>query len=225
MTPAGFPHSDTPGSQLGCQLPRAYRRLQRPSSALDAKASTVCPLQLVNTNTQQKLQRHTLQKQTHDHAQQPPTNPPHKQEKITRRHLRASCRCSRPLSKFQTPRKHQTQHPPKEAGLISQGPTVCQLIHQRAPPRFPHPQQKLQTVLRSATRRLQRSSMIPLVNTTIATWTDARRAGHVLLRKEVIQPHLPVRLPCYDFVPIASPTFDGSLHKGWATGFGCCRLS
>ena len=33
----------------------------------------------------------------------------------------------------------------------------------------------------------------------------------VLLRKEVIQPHLPVRLPCYDFVPIASPTFDGSL--------------
>ena len=31
-----------------------------------------------------------------------------------------------------------------------------------------------------------------------------------LPRKEVIQPHLPVRLPCYDFVPIASPTFDGS---------------
>ena len=36
----------------------------------------------------------------------------------------------------------------------------------------------------------------------------------VLLRKEVIQPHLPVRLPCYDFVPIASPTFDGSLPQG-----------
>ena len=30
------------------------------------------------------------------------------------------------------------------------------------------------------------------------------------LRKEVIQPHLPVRLPCYDFVPIASPTFNRS---------------
>ena len=38
--------------------------------------------------------------------------------------------------------------------------------------------------------------------------------GKVLLRKEVIQPHLPVRLPCYDFVPIASPTFDGSLPYG-----------
>jgi hypothetical protein len=32
-----------------------------------------------------------------------------------------------------------------------------------------------------------------------------------LPRKEVIQPHLPVRLPCYDFVPITNPTFDGCL--------------
>ena len=32
----------------------------------------------------------------------------------------------------------------------------------------------------------------------------------VLLRKEVIQPHLPVRLPCYDFVPIAGSALDGS---------------
>ena len=38
--------------------------------------------------------------------------------------------------------------------------------------------------------------------------------GQRLLRKEVIQPHLPVRLPCYDLVPIASPTFDGSLPRG-----------
>ena len=35
-----------------------------------------------------------------------------------------------------------------------------------------------------------------------------------LPRKEVIQPHLPVRLPCYDFVPIASPTFGDSLPPG-----------
>ncbi len=35
----------------------------------------------------------------------------------------------------------------------------------------------------------------------------------MLLRKEVIQPHLPVRLPCYDLVPIASPTFDHSPPK------------
>ena len=29
------------------------------------------------------------------------------------------------------------------------------------------------------------------------------------LRKEVIQPPLPIRLPCYDFTPIANPTFGG----------------
>jgi len=32
----------------------------------------------------------------------------------------------------------------------------------------------------------------------------------LLLRKEVIQPHVPVRLPCYDFVPVTNPTFDSS---------------
>ena len=30
----------------------------------------------------------------------------------------------------------------------------------------------------------------------------------VLHRKEVIQPHLPIRLPCYDLTPIIEPTFD-----------------
>ncbi len=48
--------------------------------------------------------------------------------------------------------------------------------------------------------------------TTSSTYVKSR--GEVLLRKEVIQPHLPVRLPCYDFVPIANPTFDASLPYG-----------
>ena len=33
----------------------------------------------------------------------------------------------------------------------------------------------------------------------------------LLLRKEVIQPHLPIRLPCYDFTPITNFTFDSCL--------------
>ena len=49
--------------------------------------------------------------------------------------------------------------------------------------------------------------------------------GIGLLRKEVIQPHLPVRLPCYDFTPIANPTFGSSVPEGSATDFGCCQLS
>ena len=33
----------------------------------------------------------------------------------------------------------------------------------------------------------------------------------VLLRKEVIQPLVLERLPCYDFTPIIEPTFDSAL--------------
>ena len=29
-----------------------------------------------------------------------------------------------------------------------------------------------------------------------------------LLRKEVIQPQFPLRLPCYDFTPVTDPTLD-----------------
>ena len=32
-----------------------------------------------------------------------------------------------------------------------------------------------------------------------------------ILRKEVIQPHLPIRLPCYDFTPVMNPTVVSAL--------------
>ena len=35
-----------------------------------------------------------------------------------------------------------------------------------------------------------------------------------LHRKEVIHPHVPVGIPCYDFTPVACPTFAGPLPKG-----------
>ena len=31
--------------------------------------------------------------------------------------------------------------------------------------------------------------------------------------KEVIQPHLPVRLPCYDFTPVTNSTLGVLLHR------------
>ena len=43
--------------------------------------------------------------------------------------------------------------------------------------------------------------------------TNVLQRSRVLLRKEVIQPHLPVRLPCYDFTPVMSFTLDSSLLK------------
>ena len=44
-------------------------------------------------------------------------------------------------------------------------------------------------------------------------WTPARSRVVFCSLKEVIQPHLPIRLPCYDFTPVADPTVDGALPK------------
>ena len=46
----------------------------------------------------------------------------------------------------------------------------------------------------------------------VSTWNE--RISFLLRslpRKEVIQPHLPIRLPCYDFTPVIGLTFDGWL--------------
>ena len=40
--------------------------------------------------------------------------------------------------------------------------------------------------------------------------TSADAFGQIL-RKEVIQPQVPLRLPCYDFTPVAEPTVVGCL--------------
>ena len=49
---------------------------------------------------------------------------------------------------------------------------------------------------------------------TRATRRTPDRRPEKLRRKEVIQPHLPVRLPCYDLVPITSLTLDGPIPQG-----------
>jgi hypothetical protein len=111
-----------------------------------------------------------------------------------------------------------------------QDPTTCQAP--TPPPTAFHTPQR-GAVLAAQDQARRQLIDVPPVSTRCPTLGDRPGSAptrttpgrRVLLRKEVIQPHLPVRLPCYDLVPIASPTFDGSLHKGWATGFGCYRLS
>ena len=56
------------------------------------------------------------------------------------------------------------------------------------------------------------------------TSTILKFSRHTFSRKEVFQPHLPVRLPCYDFTPVISPTFGVLLHKGWSNDFGHGQL-
>ena len=45
-------------------------------------------------------------------------------------------------------------------------------------------------------------------------------SAQTLPRKEVIQPHVPVRLPCYDFVPVTDFTLDACLPKVGAAVLG-----
>ncbi len=40
----------------------------------------------------------------------------------------------------------------------------------------------------------------------------------IILRKEVIQPQVPLRLPCYDFTPVADLTVVRCLPEGLAHG-------
>ena len=43
ITSGGFPHSEIRGYSVRTQLPATFRSVPRPSSAFDAKASTVRP--------------------------------------------------------------------------------------------------------------------------------------------------------------------------------------
>ena len=43
-----------------------------------------------------------------------------------------------------------------------------------------------------------------------------RSADEFLLRKEVIQPQVPLRLPCYDFIPVTTHSVEGCLPCGLA---------
>src|SRR3979490_181033 len=49
---------------------------------------------------------------------------------------------------------------------------------------------------------------VVLMNASI----DRETVWRSILRKEVIQPQVPLRLPCYDFTPVADPTVVGCLH-------------
>ena len=60
--------------------------------------------------------------------------------------------------------------------------------------------------------QMNRISSIRILKIT-RTFKIKQNTKFRLLRKEVIQPHLPIRLPCYDFTPIINPTFGSCLLK------------
>ena len=148
---------------------------------------------------------------------------------ISKKKRSFSFSCSRPLSSSQTTTRHTFPTRPE-----GNRPTPCghrtaprSLVGWRSgsPKAYPYHS-------RTSRRDIQAHD---LFHTSIHTirhdchaivWhTLSKNMDCILRRKEVIQPHLPVRLPCYDLVPITSLTLDGSPQKGWATGFGCYPLS
>ena len=137
---------------------------------------------------------------THHHTRQRT----HNTETHTGRATRAHC-----------PRTPTACHPQQEGHPPTPTPTQKQeaearqacFLHQHTA--TSHPAQPRRTT----SHRLRRSSPgRPGPNYTAQTRSNDQEATPTqpIPRKEVIQPHLPVRLPCYDFVPITSPTFDRS---------------
>lgn len=95
-----------------------------------------------------------------------------------------------------------TPHPTKEHGCTrtrTPAPTTQSMIHNHSQP--------------TSTTSTE-TTPTPTLADNGPSHDQPAAPSHRLLRKEVIQPHLPVRLPCYDLVLITSPTFDGSPHKG-----------
>ena len=134
MTSAGFPHSETLGSQLVCQLPEDYRRLQRPSSAPSAKASTNVPLKTSATLQSQKPRQHTLQ--------QPTDQGIHPDQRVAVSGLGKIQRCSRPLCSSQAtdePTRQTRNHHHRHAGWSGIQPSDPYPVRNTQPPTLPHP--------------------------------------------------------------------------------------
>ena len=199
ITLRGFPHSEIPGSKVVQHLTGAYRSRPRPSSASGAKASAVGPyyLDLVD-----HLCRYVVFK-VRAGVPAPPAGA-NADEDWTRlatpgtRTRRQRAWCSWIGRGERTSFKTEQRGPRARAGLgWRRGRPAVDI-------EFPEDGLRPDGKARGPRRAARMETVLPAV---IA-------AG--LPRKEVIQPHLPVRLPCYDFTPITDPTFDGCLPCGLA---------
>ena len=133
-----------------------------------------------------------------------------------------SSHCSRPLSSSQTTTRPDRTRPtgPQAHGVPPGASGKPHATKSRVAVREP---KSISAPLPAGPKdpRSQRSLPHQHAHTNPGTipgaWATRRtpdRRPEKLRRKEVIQPHLPVRLPCYDLVPITSLTLDGSIHKG-----------
>ena len=135
-----------------------------------------------------------------------------------------SSHCSRPLSSSQTTtRPDKTRPAARKADGVPPGASGKPHAPKTDAGGGPGTQKHIRTAPRRAPRTREANDLFhtstptPNPGTIPGAWATRRtpdRRPEKLRRKEVIQPHLPVRLPCYDLVPITSLTLDGSIHKG-----------
>jgi hypothetical protein len=121
-----------------------------------------------------------------------------------------------PTSRLSSARSNQLSYKP----LTTRGRTcthICSDAAQRSPWRvFVREERETKT----AASRLWSSTDLAIcwpLNVSeeireIASSEDEAIVPRIILRKEVIQPQVPLRLPCYDFTPVADPTVAGCLH-------------
>ena len=135
-----------------------------------------------------------------------------------------SSHCSRPLSSSQTTtRPDRTRPAARKADGVPPGASGKPHAPKTDAGGGPGTQKHIHTTPRKAPRTREANDLFHTSTPTRepgtipGAWATLRtpdRRPEKLRRKEVIQPHLPVRLPCYDLVPITSLTLDGSIHKG-----------
>ena len=135
-----------------------------------------------------------------------------------------SSHCSRPLSSSQTTtRPDRTRPAARKADGVPPGASGKPHAPKTDAGGGPGTQKHTHTTPRRPPRTREANDLFHTSTPTREpgnipdAWATRRTTNHrpeKLRRKEVIQPHLPVRLPCYDLVPITSLTLDGSIHKG-----------
>ena len=69
------------------------------------------------------------------------------------------------------------------------------------------------TPARIGTSKFKFSGLPPLLRPQPLDHSTVKHPLLDFLRKEVIQPQVLLRLPCYDFTPVTNPAFDGSFLR------------
>ena len=118
-----------------------------------------------------------------------------------------------PTSRLSSARSNQLSYRPEAQNLeetLSARPKTSKALAQNAPvtadPMSADQAHRPEKERETKTARFRMSKPDWLLLFQANSIQGQRPRGEFYLRKEVIQPQVPLRLPCYDFTPVADPT-------------------